>query len=162
MITKCAAWCCKTTLGCNASNDDTLRSKRSIQREQQECAEHSWEWIDACPTQEDARRLDKTLRCGGGYWVALLRVCKDCTSWFIMSDLMIALNEVWRLRGRGGRRSTWPTSYTNTNECLWSDSIDVDGILMCNIKSLHVKEHTLSDALMLWKFYWWCVSKFDV
>jgi len=26
-------------------------------------------------------------------------------------------------------------------------------VLMCNIKSLHVKEHTLSVALMLLKFY---------
>jgi len=33
-ITQCAALCCITTLWCNASNNSTLRSKRSIRREQ--------------------------------------------------------------------------------------------------------------------------------
>jgi len=68
-------------------------------------AEHSWEWIDACPTQEDARRLDKNLRCGGVgemadfgvAWIALV---------MYHGVVMIALNAVWRERGRGGRRST--------------------------------------------------------
>jgi len=70
-----------------------------------ESAEHSWEWIDACPTQEDARRRDKILRCGGvgemadfgGAWIAHVIYHGDVTS---------ALNEVRSERGRGGRRST--------------------------------------------------------
>jgi len=80
MITSCGVLCCKATLMMLASNDDTLRSIRAIRWEQQRKCKAPWEWIDACPTQEDARRLDKTLRCGGGYWVALLRVCNDWLS----------------------------------------------------------------------------------
>jgi len=66
---------------------------------------------------------------------------------------MIALNEVWRLRAKadGGVRERQATQ--TRSECLWSDSIDVDGVLMCNIKSLHGKKRTLSVALMLLKFY---------
>ena len=62
---------------------------------------------------------------------------------------MIALNEVWRLRGRADEGVHERQATRTRSECLWSDSIDVDCMLMCNIKSLHVKEHTWSVALML-------------
>ena len=51
---------------------DPTRIKKKVQST-------PWEWIDACPTQEDARRLDKNLRCGGVGRDGGFRCSMDCT-----------------------------------------------------------------------------------